>query len=514
MQTRNSFKILLLIICSVLSINAWSANPIFLVTPNVQGQSQLLASQQGTYIFQITNNSNRNLNSIALVNLPSGVSAVANAGYQYCNFPLSLNASSSCLIKLQLDGNILSSGVFGGPKVCFSAAHPFYCSQPLQPDQFNTQFTFSPVPQSCAANIANFNSELTQTFDSTVIDPPTINSWGPARAQLLMSTANPNLLACTTATITNTAAVSWMQNRVLAAEDFWVKQKLNYCHHHNPDFYTPLISYGTPRAQIGGSNGGYCSNFPDLMPNSVFFNQLVRWNYTGTGSETVSNWQNNNYAWYGVDCSDFTSFAYNYAFGIQFNSDTGFQAGQATDNSQNLLTPNGQNSLNVLQPFSNNNPNSPAGVLVCTNGQTEQELPQCGGYGKNGYMSAFHDADFSHGSVANLTNAMLNLLQPGDMLFLAFPPGDSRGDGNNPNSIVTHVVTWTGKTVGYGPNNINPSQIAPEEICPMSDWAPQVGDWVIIDSHYQGPDYRVFTQCFYQTHIYGVRRVIGYMTSF
>jgi cell wall-associated NlpC family hydrolase len=415
---------------------------------------------------------------------------------------------------MQIDGNQVTTGVSGGPKVCFPANRPVYCSQPLQTNQLSTQMLPSQADPSCPANYANFNSELTQVIDSTVIDPSTVNSWGPARAKLLLSTANPNLSTCITTDITNTASVSWMQNRILSAENFWVSQKLNYCHHHVVDFVTPATSYGMPRSAIASYNGGYCSTATDLMPGSFYYNQSVRWNYSGTGSETSANWNNNQYMWYGVDCSDFTSFAYNFAFGIQFNSDTGYLAGQADDDSQALLMPNGQNASagNTLQPFSNNNPNSPAGVLVCKNGQTEVENPRCGGYGTNGYMSAFLDADYTHGSIKNFTPAMLYLLHPGDLLFLAFPPGDTRGDGNNPTSVVTHVITWTGKQVGYGPNDVNPSLIAPESICPQSDWAPVVGDWVIMDSHYQGPDYRVFSQCFYQNNVYGVRRVIGYMS--
>jgi cell wall-associated NlpC family hydrolase len=501
-------NILLIGVCSAISINCWSSSPIFLVTPNLTPQSQLISGQQGTALFQITNNSGRTLNDVGLVGLASGVSQVANAGDQYCPTPLNMPANSSCLIKLLINSSQISGGIQGGPKICFSTSHPIYCSQPLQVDQLNTQVVGGAIPQSCNANIANFNYELTQILDSTVIDVPTINSWGPARNHLLLSSANPNLSVCTTTSISNTANVAWMQSRVIAAEDFWVKQKLNYCHHHVTDFSTPVVSNGTPRAQIGGSDGGFCSNAVDIMPGTLYYNQPVRWNYSGTGSETSNNWLNNNYMWYGVDCSDFTSFVYNFAFGIQFNSDTGFQSGQATDGSQDTLTPNGQAASpagKILQPFSDSNPNSPAGVLVCKNGQTEQELPECGGYGTNGYFSTFKGSDLFP-TPSNITPEMLYLLQPGDLIFLGF----AGSDGNNPTSMVTHVVTWTGKKVGYGADDINPSLIAPESICPTS-FQPQVGDWVIIDSHYQGPDYRVFTPCFYQNHVWGVRRVIGYM---
>lgn len=481
-----------------------STTPIFKITPNVQGQTQLIAGQQGTYIYQVSNNTTKSLTNIGLHNLPAGVSVVANAGYQYCTFPLNLNSQQNCLLKFNINSNQSSSNISGGPKVCFSATKPIYCSQPLDGEQLATTITTGPVSGSCQDNVANFNYELSQTFDSTVIDNATIQSWGPARNHLLLSPANPNLTTCPTTNINNTTSISWMQNRVLAAYDFWVKQKLNYCHHHVPDFATPLVSNGTARASIGTSSGGYCSAATDIMPGSAYYGQAVRWNYTGTGSETAENWTTNNQMWYGIDCSDFTSFIYNFAFGIQFNSDTGYQAGQATNGTQDLLTPNGQASPgNLLRPFNNSDPQSPAGVLVCKDGTTEQESPNCGG--ANGYFSAFLGPDI-HPTPSNITPQMLNLLKPGDLLFLGF----AGNGGNNPTSMVTHVITWTGKKVGYGANDIPPAQIAPEEICP-NNWQPQVGDWVIIDSHYQGPDYRVFTACFYQNNIWGVRRVIGYM---
>ncbi len=497
-------KKLLFLWLALLGFHPVWARPVFSITPILSGQSQLVQGQQGTAIYQVSNNSQFTLSNVNFYQLPTGVSAVTNAGYQYCSFPISLTSGSSCIIKVNMNSNQTAS-VQSGPVLCYTPSHPVYCSQPYQPDQLAMQTIAGPVPSTCTGNEANFNYELSQTFDSTTIDPTTINSWGPARNQLTLSPANPNLTGCTTTDITNTNAIQWMQTRVIDAESLWVGQKLSYCHHHVPDFATPALSYGTPRSQIGGSDGGYCSPQIDIMPGSPYYNQQARWNYSGNNSETIDNWINNNGMWYGVDCSDFTSFIYNFAFGIQFNSDTGFQAGQATDHSQDNLTPNGQTALKVLQPFSNSNPNSPAGVLVCTTGQTENELPECGGYGTNGYMSSFLNSDTSP-TYSAVTDEMLTKLQPGDLIFLGFVSGD----GNNTTSLVTHVITWTGQKIGYGSNDVNPSQIAPEEICP-TDWQPQIGQWVIIDSHYQGPDYRMFTTCFYQHNIWGVRRVIGYM---
>lgn len=280
-------------------------------------------------------------------------------------------------------------------------------------------------------------------------------------------------------------------------------------HHHVPDYRT------TPDLRSAASGGGYCSPAINIHPGTPYYNQPVRWNYNGKGSETKENWINNELMWYGVDCSDFTSFIYNLAFGIQFNSDTGYQAGQARDGSQDNLTPNAQTAFDRLQSYDNNDPDSPAGVLVCKNGHTEIEDPDCGGLGSNGYFSVFvppyTHPNHPEPTPGNITDADLKNLKPGDLLFLGF----AGGSGNNPTSMVTHVITWTGKHVGTGPNDIPPEQIAPESICPNS-WQPLPGngqnEWVIIDSHYQGPDYRILSSCFYQNNIWGVRRVIGYMT--
>jgi hypothetical protein len=115
----------------------------------------------------------------------------------------------------------------------------------------------------------------------------------------------------------------------------------------------------------------------------------------------------------------------------------------------------------------------------------------------------------SAGKFSPVTNTMLSKLQTGDLLYFSIGTNYSFGKGN-----VIHVVMWTGKTVGYGANDINPSLIAPNEHCPSTPtptgWVPQIGDYVITDSHYQGPDYRVFTTgCYYGDTLWGVRRVIG-----
>ena len=330
-----------------------------------------------------------------------------------------------------------------------------------------------PNSQTCLQNVANFNYELQQN-DSTM---RTIKGWGATRAHLQL---NPDNSYCL-----RTAGLDWQRQRVLVAADFWIKQKLNYCHHYLPNYQTPMDGRGARPNQ-----GGYCSAALSLKPNSAYYQQQARWNYSGKGNETLDNWVNNA-MWYGVDCSNYTTFLYNFAFGTLFSSQVNAQAGQGLN--QKNLSPNQQREGVTL-----NSPKA-AGQLVCKDNTLEVNH-SC--QDKGGYLSVFDTQGIKHpGSITSADLAALPL-QPGDLLFIAA----SRKDSLNPLSV-THVVMWTGKKVGYGPNDIAPENIAPNSLCPKQ-WIPKMGDWVITDSHYQGPDYRILTPCFYLNNLWGVRRII------
>lgn len=470
------------LIAGSISLNCWGGTPLFLVTPVVTAPSPLAQGQTGTAIYQITNNTcpassrgcsaGRNFTNISLTNLPNGVTQAANPGVDYCSSSFNLTPGAQCLIKLQINTST-SGNIQSGPKVCFPANRPIYCSQPLQVNQLAMQVTPGPASESCQANVANFNGELSQTFDSPIgIDP----AWGPQKNTLPLSTSNPNLSGCPVS-----AGASWQQQRVLAAIDFWIKQKLNYCEHHVPDYQTSLAMRGNAYGQ-----GGYCNPVVSYYPGS-FYGQHIRWNYSGTGSETASNWVDNGAMWYGFDCSNFTAFVYDFALGINFSSGIPDQAGQRSD--ELSLTPNQQVSPSMLL----DNPGA-AGALVCQDNTTEVNH-SCTGHG--GYISTVNSSGTYDAHA--VTPAMLNALHPGDLIFIA----GSLDDGSHSTSV-THVIMWTGKQIGSG---IPASQIAPDELC-LRDWQPQTGGWVIADSHYQGPDYRMITQCFYLANVWGVRRVI------
>lgn len=194
--------------------------------------------------------------------------------------------------------------------------------------------------------------------------------------------------------------------------------------------------------------------------------------------------------WYGLDCSNFTGFIYNFALGVRFSNKITAQAGLSSNNIS--LSPSQQTESQVLA-----DPGA-AGKLVCEDNTLENKH-SCAEHG--GYISVFDNQGIAH--PGTISDHILDRLQPGDLLFIAPKPKQAFAVRK-----VTHVVMWTGKRVGRGVDDIAPEQIAPNPTCPTG-WQPQQGDYVIIDSHYQGPDYRVFTPCFYLNNLWGVRRVIG-----
>jgi hypothetical protein len=328
-------------------------------------------------------------------------------------------------------------------------------------------------PNICENNIANFRNELAQPLNTEV----QVGGWGLKRNPLFLS---PDLIKCI-------SDVNWQRKRILAAAHYWINKKLNYCHHYVPNYITPIAQRNRQVHQ-----GGYCSPAKDILPGSAYYKQQARWNYSGQNNETINNWLDQK-MWQGMDCSNYTTFLYNFAFGTSFSSRVEWQAGQRKRGT-NYISPNQQTEALMLD-----HPQA-AGLLVCSD-NTLEEKHSCNGHG--GYLSIIDSQGQKHTGSIKATDLASLPLFPGDLLFIAATKK------NSPNaSRVTHVALWTGKRVGYGPNDINPSQIAPNGLCPEKEWMPHIGDWVITDSHYQGPDYRILTPCFYLNNLWGVRRVI------
>lgn len=366
--------------------------------------------------------------------------------------------------------------------------------------------TITPTPSYCQQNVANFSS----INDSDLGALPFNNLWGPSVANLPF----PSTLAqCQTSTI-------WNQQRILAAINYWVGQKVNYCHHHIPTWNPSYELNGITVNPSAKQAYEQCSANADIMP-PVPPENIIRWNYSGTGNETALAWYNpnsgesyptGNYG-YGLDCSDYTKLVYAYAESIYFTSAVAMQAGQAVN--QANLAPN-MNGF-VDSPESDSLGLYSAGNLVCADGTLAPERgvansSSCNGHG--GYISVF-ESDGSYNANA-VTESMLNNLQPGDLIYIAGEAYNYTYQTINP--AVTHVIMWTGQKIGSS-SSITNSMIAPQtdidswgyhnNQCNGLFWSASNnnGNWIISDSHYQGPDYRAFTSCFYRNQVWGVRRV-------
>jgi hypothetical protein len=321
----------------------------------------------------------------------------------------------------------------------------------------------------CKLQISDFSFQNQQPFSSYAK-----GKWGYKANQFSL---NSEQQQCAT-------NPDWSRQRLLAAADYWIKQKLNYCHHHTPDFRT------TDRQILKQQTTGdeFCANNLNLA-NNQFNGQQIRWNYSGVGNETIENWQNNR-MWYGFDCSDFTAWLYNFGLGIFFTPSIYLQAGLiAVDDGR---SPNMQRSAGNFQ-----NGMAP-GKLLCRDGSLEQNELCTSGYfstiDKNGLKTIqLTDKDYAH-------------LNAGDLMYVGATQHDFNGLANGQN-IVTHTYMWTGKKIGNGINQVPISIIAPHKPYEQDSCKPQAGQWVIIDSTYQGPDYRAFCS-YYSKNIWGVRRVI------
>ena len=308
----------------------------------------------------------------------------------------------------------------------------------------------------------------------------------------------------------------FLQGRILDITDYIISLKFNYCYHH-----LPYVK--TPNTQIGKNERlHYCSNEVNLEPSSIFYKKPIRWNYVikdnqdyiytlnhdAINTESIisanaknaqdmlkqsfDSWQDQA-RWYGIDCSDLTFIAYNYALGNQASALTSEQAGQSQSIELN-------DKLDVTS-VAKNVQGSSYGEYLCSNGK----LANNGKCSNNAKLISVWQSDKKN-PVA-ITDKDIALFQPGDLLFIT---------GNIHSPLVTHVAIWTGKKVGNGKNEIPKNLIAPNSICSKvinkdfkkDHWLPKDGDWVIMDSHYQGPDYRVFSSCFYKYNIWAVKRVI------
>ncbi|CAJ2944688.1 lipoprotein [Burkholderia pseudomallei] len=285
----------------------------------------------------------------------------------------------------------------------------------------------------------------------------TRSTWGPTAA-FYGTLATP--AACADAD-------TFARELVIAAENYWIDQGINYCHHHIPGWTPPDDSAAAApryRNSSAGSTSGASSNGMTCTAQR-----------SGTGAQIVpgtapsAGFSASEIQWNGVDCSDFTSWIYNFVglTGVRLPTAIGSQACAANEGADALPTP---------------------GVLL----------------------------DIDSGNI----DAMLPALKPGDLLYITqVDPLASCSDAGG--YQLAHVVTWTGKRwsdLQAGPDAARyalarlgqpGSRLGGDlaKYLPLADLATQ-NPWMIIDSHYAGPAYRPFAG-WYRRSLSNVRRIVG-----
>jgi cell wall-associated NlpC family hydrolase len=226
------------------------------------------------------------------------------------------------------------------------------------------------------------------------------------------STWGPQPISFPSATVpTNCDPVKWSQTRVVAAGMQYVNNSAyNYCHHHVPNWMPPDTPYYR--------NYNICSSY---------------------GIEQFGR------GWTGIDCTDFTSWIYNMAFGGIMNADTGAQACSPKD--------------------------APGIMLPWTRVQTEQ-----------------------FGSV----------LQPGDLLYIC---GDADVPTVTHGIVWTNVTANTSQ-IPELIRNMDPNQQASAQRMANQYLAGGKPIYIIMDAHANGPNLRPFVG-WYQEAFSHARRMIS-----
>jgi len=252
---------------------------------------------------------------------------------------------------------------------------------------------------------------------------------------------------------------TFQRELVMAAENYWVDQGINYCHHHLPGWLPPVSPAKFRNSSSGSTSGGGSSGMTCTA------------NRKSDGSQSLAALTHDEVNWQGVDCSDFTSWVYDFA-GVTHdggNLETGIGT-QACSTGDDPL-------VDKQQP----------GVLL----------------------------DINQGNIASLVDH----LRPGDLLYITqtAPLAAGSAPSNVTNGyIVSHVITWTGKHFSELRNGPDGSLYDPasagargsrlgadiasylksvtpgQRILPSELGSTDKDPWMIIDSHFAGPAYRPF----------------------
>ena len=307
---------------------------------------------------------------------------------------------------------------------------------------------------------AALTGDITADNWSTVA---TDDTWGP----------HPTTYGSVAAPASCADASAWKRELLIAVENYWVEQGINYCHHHIPGWTPPddgayrNSSAGSTSGEGGGAMTCTSDRFADGHQrvsgpgNHHVCSAPGGSKFCDSAEELASSDPTKRVQWLGVDCSDFTSWAYNFA---------GITAAP-------LPTAIGTQACSV---------DAAPGALIDINA-SNIETPQPDG------------------------KTLEDKLQPGDLLYVL----------STSSPKLAHVVTWTGL---HWRDLKSSSAAASFDAAKLGAVGSRLGGdltsygaslaelesknpYMIIDSHYAGPAYRPFVG-WYRGSVSHVRRIV------
>lgn len=287
------------------------------------------------------------------------------------------------------------------------------------------------------------------------------DTWGPHPATFEPSAVPPS---CTDGS-------TFKRELVLAAVNYWVEQDLNYCHHHIPGWTPP--NFGSYRNSTSGSTSGGGGSLMTCTPNrfadghqrvttgAAHVCSATETNYCDSADEIESADLSKQVQWQGLDCSDFTSWVWNFAGLTTAPMPTGI------------------------------------GTQACTTTQAP------------GTLLDINAANFDEVQTDGTT--LGSRLRAGDLLYVL---STSTPD-------VAHVITWTGlrwrdlqassakgkyetSKLGEAGSRLGGDLVKYGLSLAQLDAA---NPYMIVDSHYAGPAYRPFNG-WYRGSLTHVRRIV------
>ena len=252
--------------------------------------------------------------------------------------------------------------------------------------------------------------------------------------------------------------ISWKQSRLLASLNFWIDKAFNYCHHHIPDWLPPDDTLeANPKFRVTNLNNSGMTCTPNrYLDGSQHNNKTL-----GSCDKNQPNCVNADIPaqiqFQGLDCSDFTSWVYNF---------TGL-SGEG-------------------RPL-----------------QTDIDAQACDQQENDGVLLDINRRNF---------NTYKKLLRPGDLLYIMAGQNSLK-----PSTKMVHVVVWTGKK--WSDIQTDPAYYKEQDGKTFGQAGDRVGgDFLsygkvspdtplIVDSHFAGPAYRPFLG-WYVKNLSHVRRII------